>query len=90
MTYNYKYVMREDLYQVFMTYINERRSENNLVLKINANTIQFLKDSITTNHDEIKRSGDVFTISTQVEVVQTYDFDNDVKQIIPEIKNKIA
>ena len=89
-TYNYKYVMRDDLYQVFMTYINERRSENNLLVKINAQTIQFLKDSITTNHDEIKRSGDVFTISTQVEVVQIYDFQNDSKQILPEIKNKIA
>ena len=89
-TYNYKYVMREDLYQVFMTYINERRSENNLVIKINSDTIQFLKDSVTTNHDEIKRAGDVFTISTQVEIVQTYDFSNDIKQIIPEIKNKIT
>ena len=82
--------MREDLYQVFMTYINERRSENNLVIKINSDTIQFLKDSVTTNHDEIKRAGDVFTISTQVEIVQTYDFSNDIKQIIPEIKNKIT
>ncbi|MBO7094937.1 hypothetical protein J6V86_01855 [bacterium] len=82
--------MRKDLYQVFMTYINERHSDNNLVVKINPDTIQFLKDSITTNHDEIKRSGDIFTISTQVEVIQTYDFDNDVKQILPEIKNKIT
>ena len=89
-TYNYKYVMRDDLYQVFMTYINERQSENNLVVKVNPQTIQFLKDSITTNHDEIKRSGNVFTISTQVEVIQTYDFDNDPKQLLPEIKNKIA
>lgn len=89
-TYNYKYVMRDDLYQVFMTYINERQSENNLVVKINPQTIQFLKDSITTNHNEIKKSGNVFTISTQVEVVQTYDFSNDSKQILSEIKNKIA
>ena len=89
-TYNYKYVMWDDLYQVFMTYINERQSENNLAVKVNPQTIQFLKDSITTNHDEIKRSGNVFTISTQVEVIQTYDFDNDPKQLLPEIKNKIA
>ena len=82
--------MWDDLYQVFMTYINERQSENNLVVKVNPQTIQFLKDSITTNHDEIKRSGNVFTISTQVEVIQTYDFDNDPKQLLPEIKNKIA
>ena len=89
-TYNYKYVMWDDLYQIFMTYINERQSENNLVVKINPHTIQFLKDSITTNHDEIKKSGDVFTISTQVEVVQAYDFNNDTKQILSEIKDKIA
>ena len=89
-TYNYKYIMREDLYQVFMTYINERRSENNLVIKINSASVQFLKDSITTNQNEIKKSGNVFTISTQADVVQTYDFENDPKQILPEIKNKIS
>ena len=42
-TYNYLYVMREDLYQIFMTYVNERPSENNLVMEINKNTMQFLK-----------------------------------------------
>jgi len=89
-TYNYKYVMRDDLYQVFNTYTNERRSENNLIVKINPATIQFLKDSVTTNHDEIKMNGNVLTISTQVDIIQTYDFENDVKQILPEIKNKIA
>ena len=89
-TYNYKYVMRDDLYQVFMTYTNERHSENNLVVKINPNTTQFLKDSITTNHDEIRRAGEVFTISTQVDIIQTYDFEKDPKQILPEIKNKTA
>jgi len=81
--------MREDLYQIFMTYVNERPSENNLLMKINKNTIQFLKDSNTTNSDEIKKSGKVYTIATQVDVVQTYDFENDPKQILMEIKNKI-
>ena len=88
-TYNYLYVMREDLYQIFMTYVNERPSENNLVMEINKNTMQFLKDSNTTNSDEIKKSGKVYTIATQVDVVQTYDFENDPKQILMEIKNKI-
>jgi hypothetical protein len=72
-----------------MTYVNERPSENNLLMKINKNTIQFLKDSNTTNSDEIKKSGKVYTIATQVDVVQTYDFENDPKQILMEIKNKI-
>ena len=88
-TYNYIYVMRKDLYQIFMTYVNERPSENNLIMEINKNTIQFLKDSNTTNSDEIKKSGKVYTISTQVDIVQTYDFENDPKQILMEIKNKI-
>jgi hypothetical protein len=38
-----------------MTYINERQSENNLTIKIDPNTLQFLKDSNTTNTDEIKK-----------------------------------
>jgi len=89
-TYNYRYVLWSDLYQLFMTYINERQSENNLTIKIDPNTLQFLKDSNTTNTDEIKKIWKTYSISTQINVIQTYDFENDQKQIIPEIKNKIA
>jgi hypothetical protein len=38
-----------------MTYVNERQSENNLIVRIDPNTLQFLKDSNTTNTDEIKK-----------------------------------
>ena len=73
-----------------MTYLSERHSENNLIVKINQNTLQFLKDSNTTNSDEIKKSGKVYSISTQVDVVQAYDFDTDQKQILSDIKNKTS
>lgn len=89
-TYSYIYVLRSDLYQIFMTYVNERQSENNLTVKIDPNTIQFLKDSNATNTDEIKKIWKTYSISTQINVIQTYDFENDPKQILPEIKNKIA
>lgn len=89
-TYNYLYVLRSDLYQIFMTYVNERQSENNLTVKIDPNSLQFLKDSNTTNNNEIKKIWKTYSIPTQINVIQTYDFDNDSKQIIPEIKNKIA
>ena len=89
-TYNYTYVLWSDLYQVFMTYINERQSENNLTIKIDPNTLQFLKNSNVTSSDEIKKIWKTYSISTQINVIQVYDFDNDPKQIISEIKNKIA
>lgn len=89
-TYNYIYVLRSDLYEVFMTYINERQSENNLTVKIDQNTLQFLKDSNTTNNDEIKKIWKSYSIATQINIIQTYDFEKDPKQIIPDIKNKIA
>ena len=89
-TYNYIYVLRSDLYQIFMTYVKERQSENSLTVKIDPNTLQFLKDSNTTNSNEIKKVGNTYSISTQIDVVQTYDFKNDPKQISLEIKNKIA
>ena len=54
------------------------------------NTLQFLKDSNTTNSYEIKKNGRVYSIPTQINVIQTYDFENDQKQIIPEMKAKIA
>ena len=89
-TYNYVYVLRSDLYQIFMTYINERPSENNTIIKLNPNTLQFLKDSDITSASEIRKSGKVYSISTQIDVVQTYDFENDPKQILPEIKENIT
>lgn len=89
-TYNYVYVMRSDLYQIFMTYINERQSGNNSIIKLNQNSLQFLKNSNTTNKNEIRKIGKSYSISTQIDVIQTYDFDNDQKQILTEIKNKIA
>ena len=38
-----------------MTYVNERQTENNLIVNIDPNTIEFLKDSNATNTDEIKK-----------------------------------
>jgi hypothetical protein len=38
-----------------MTYVNERQPENNIVSRLDLNTLQFLKDSNTTNSDEIKK-----------------------------------
>ena len=89
-TYNYLYVLRSDLYNLFMIYANERQSENNLTVEIDSNTLEFLKDSNTTNSDEIKKDWKSYSISTQVNIIQTYDFENDPKQIFAEIKNKIA
>jgi len=89
-TYNYIYVLRSDLYQIFMTYINERQTENNLIIKIDSDTLQFLKDSNTTNTYEIKKIWKIYSIPTQINIIQTYDFNKDTKQIIPEIKNWIA
>jgi len=89
-TYNYIYVLRADLYQVFMTYINERQSENNVISRVDQNTLQFLKDSNTTNTYEIKKIWNSYVISTQINVVQSYDFEHDPKQIFTEIKNNVA
>lgn len=89
-TYNYIYVLWPDLYQIFMTYIKERQPENNIISRIDPNTLQFLKNSNTTNSDEIKKIWKSYAISTQINVIQTYDFEHDPKQIFSEIKNNIA
>ena len=73
-----------------MTYINERQSENNSIIRIDPNTLQFLKDSNTTNSYEVKKIWKTYSIPTQINVIQTYDFESDPKQIIPEIKDEIA
>ena len=82
--------MREDLYQIFMTYVGERPLENTAIVKINKDTILFLKDSNTTNTYDVKKSGNILTIPTQISIMQIYDFKNDPKQIVSNIKDKIA
>ena len=82
--------MREDLYQIFMTYVGERPLENTAIVKINEDTILFLKDSNTTNTYDVKKSGNILTIPTQISIMQIYDFKNDPKQIVSNIKDKIA
>ena len=89
-TYNYKYVMREDLYKIFMTYIQERQPENNLITRIDSSTVQFLKDTNTTNQNEIKKSWNIYSITTQIETTEIYNFEKDSKQIFTEIKDKIS
>ena len=89
-TYNYVYVLRDDLYQLFMTYINERQSENDIIIKIDPNTLQFLRNTNTTDSFEIKKIWNTYSISTQINIIQTYNFKDDPRQIIPEIKSKIG
>ena len=88
-TYNYAYILWSDLYQTFMTYINERQPENNLIIKIDPNTLQLLRNSNVTSSEEIKKIWKAYSISTQIDIVQTYDFQNDPKQIFTTIKDKI-
>jgi hypothetical protein len=38
-----------------MTYINERQSENDIIIKIDPNTLQFLRNTNTTDSFEIKK-----------------------------------
>lgn len=89
-TYNYVYVLWKDLYQIFMTFVNERQSISNAFIKIDENSVQFLKNSDTTQAWEIKKDWKIFIISTQVDIIQSYNFENDDKWIISEIKDKIA
>lgn len=89
-TYNYLYVMWEDLYHIFTTYVNERNSEENKIIKIDPDSIQFLKNSDNTDSSEIKKNGKVYSIATQINVIQSYDFEKDPKNILNDIKNSIA
>lgn len=88
-TYTYLYVLWDDLYQLFLTYVNERPTESNLLVTINPSSVQFLKDSNTTSSDEIRKNWKVYSISTQVSVTEVYDFEKDPKNIIPQIKDTI-
>jgi hypothetical protein len=52
--------------------------------------LQFLRNTNTTDSFEIKKIWNTYSISTQINIIQTYNFKDDPRQIIPEIKSKIG
>ncbi len=83
-SFDFFYLKRSEIVQAFTTYVQERQSDSIQLISINPNTLTFIPDIKWEISDQ------VFTIPTKVTVLQGYDFQRDVKGIIPAIKAAIA
>ena len=83
-SFDFLYLNWADLVQAFTTYVHERQSDSIQLISINPNSLSFIQDFKRLVQDS------VFVIPTKVVVLQGYDFQRDVKGILPTIKASIA
>ncbi len=83
-SFDFLYLNWADLVQAFTTYVHERQSDSIQLISINPNSLSFIQDFKRLIQDS------VFVIPTKVVVLQGYDFQRDVKDILPTIKASIA
>ena len=83
-SFDFFYLKWSDIVEAFTSYVQQRQSDSIQLISINPNTLAFIQDMkwITDNQ--------VFMIPTKVTILQGYDFQKDIKWIIPSIKEAIA
>lgn len=78
---NFLYIKEEDLLNAVNIFVEQRPSEKIEVINIDKNTLTFF--------EWLKKSDNVYTIPTKIEVIQWYDFTNDINWIIESLKTHI-
>jgi hypothetical protein len=83
-SFNFYYLKWQDIVEAFTSYVQQRQSDSIQLISINPNTLAFIQDMKRTTENQ------VFVIPTKVTILQGYDFQKDIKGIIPAIKEAIA
>lgn len=83
-SFNFYYLKWQDIVEAFTSYVQQRQSDSIQLIGINPNTLAFIQDMKRTTENQ------VFVIPTKVTILQGYDFQKDIKGIIPAIKEAIA
>lgn len=83
-SFDFLYIKWSDIVQAFTSYVQQRQSDSIQLISINPNTLAFIQDMKWAVENQ------VFVIPTKVTILQGYDFDKDLKGIIPAIKEAIA
>lgn len=78
------YVTWNDLINAFSEYMKQRPSEKTQLISIDKNTLSFYDD------DGISENDGTYIVPTKIEVVEWYDFDKDINDIIDNIKSHIT
>lgn len=88
-TYAFPYVQKTDILDQFKHYVTERASGTEKVVDISLESLTLYNPK--NNQTESNNPKDIeFIIPTEITTIQTYNFDNDPKNILPEIKNYIT
>lgn len=78
----FHYITRTDMQSVINNYVQQRPSD-----KVSLNTID--KSSLTF-FNEVKQIDNVYSIPTQINLVQGYNFDKDINGVAASIKSRIV
>lgn len=89
-SYVFHYVLRKDLLAAFQTYLKEHSSSQQKFLAIDTGSIAFIKDSSSLSEGDFRKQGQVYIITTKMDVLQGYDFAQDGNHLLPLIKNLIV
>ena len=76
-SFNFYYLKWQDIVEAFTSYVQQRQSDSIQLISINPNTLAFIQDMKRTTENQ------VFVIPTKVTILQGYDFQKDIKGIIP-------
>jgi hypothetical protein len=81
---SFLYVKWDDLIKSFSNYIVQRPSDKNQLVNINKNSLEFFQE------DSILERDWTFIVPTKIDIIQWYDFNKDVDDIINDIKSHIV
>ncbi len=80
---DFDYIKKADLLAVVDRYVKQRMFDKMKVFEIDTSSIVFFKDMS-------QETGNIFIISTKIDIKQSYDFSKDINGILPDMKDRIV
>ena len=78
----FTYLKRIDINNTILAHTNQRQSEKTTIIDIDKNSLTFFEN--------INKRDNVYVIPTKISIIQWYDFDSDINQVLPSIKSRIV
>ncbi len=69
-TYVFHYALWKDVLQAFTTYLKEHSSSQQKFLSIDTGSISFIKDTSSIGSGDFRQQGNIYTITTKMDVLQ--------------------
>lgn len=81
--FDFYYLLWADIYDAFKRYVYERPSDNRELVSIDQNSFAFIEEPSFLIQEK------VFMVPVKINILQSYDFNKDPKNILNEIKDRI-